>query len=153
MNVSFRCPKCDRSVRAVPGDGVVACPACGTEIQSPPDAWHESSLQRCLVCPSRELYVRKDFPQQWGLSIIIAGFVFSSIAWAYYQSLLSLGILIGTALLDAVLYWLVGNVVSCYRCHAEYRGLPDGKYSPFDLAVHERHRRQAARQSTVAAGR
>jgi hypothetical protein len=108
-------------------------------------------LERCLVCPSGELYVRKDFPQHWGLAIIIIGFVLSSIAWGYHRSLLSLAILIATAVLDALLYWLVGDVVACYRCHAEYRGVADrGKIRPFDLAVHERFRRQAARQNLTA---
>ncbi|GIW92018.1 MAG: hypothetical protein KatS3mg110_0059 [Pirellulaceae bacterium] len=151
MNITYRCPQCDRSVRVELSGGVVVCPACRAQIEPPPSAWRDGELERCLVCPSGELYVRKDFPQRWGLAIIVVGFLLSSVAWAYHRSLLSLGILIATALLDALLYWLVGDVVACYRCHAEYRGVAGrGRIRPFDLAVHERFRRQAARQTLSA---
>lgn len=157
MNVTFRCPSCERTVRSDNINARVACSACGTQIEPTPGSVQEGRLRGCLVCPSRDLFVRKDFPQHWGVAIIVVGFLLSSVAWAYYQSVLSLAILLVSAAADALLYLFVGNVVACYRCHAEYRGLENiDEYAQFDLAVHERYRQQAARmkeaQRLVAAG-
>jgi hypothetical protein len=90
--------------------------------------------------------VRKDFPQRLGLMIIVMGFVASSVALAWHQNVVSLAILIGTAALDAVLYLVTGNVLTCYRCHSEYRDVQGLEQHPlFRLDVHERYRQQAAR--------
>ena len=57
-----------------------------------------------------------------------------------------MGILFATALIDVVLYVVMGNVLECYRCHAQYRGLPSLEgHEGFNLEVHERYRQQAAR--------
>jgi hypothetical protein len=108
---------------------------------------------RCLACPSTELFVRKDFPQRLGVGIVVAGFVGSSVAWYQHQILLSYAILFATALIDVVLYLVMGNVLECYRCHAQYRGLPSHQdQAQFNLETHEKHRQQAARLKPAPAG-
>jgi len=99
-----------------------------------------------VVCPSKELYVRKDFSQKAGVTIVVLGFVLSSIAWYYRQPMLTYGILFATALIDVVLYVTVGNLLQCYRCHAQYRGLEKlDSHEPFNLETHERYRQQELR--------
>ena len=147
MHVTFRCPNCDATSRTdfeFAGEPVV-CSACETSLGSAEDT-AEGSLKQCLVCPSTELYVRKDFSQKAGVTIVVIGFVLSSIAWYYRQPMLTYGILFATALIDVVLYATVGNMLQCYRCHAQYRGLTTlDSHSPFNLETHERYRQQEIR--------
>ena len=72
--------------------------------------------------------------------------VTSSIAWGYHMQYLTYGILFTAALLDLGLYFSVGNLLQCYRCHAEYRGLEClDSGAAFSLETHERYRQQAIR--------
>lgn len=148
MGVTFRCPHCDRLVEQplAPLPEELSCPACAARWPVPAKALSDGKLRQCLVCPSRDLFVRKDFSQRLGLAIVVAGFALSSVFWYYRMPLWTYGVLFGTALLDVVLYLVVGNVLECYRCHAQYRGLPGLEdYAPFDLETHEKHRQQQAR--------
>jgi hypothetical protein len=106
----------------------------------------DGHFARCLICGCRELFVRSNFPQKLGVAIVVTGVVASSVAWYYHMRFVTLGILFATALIDVVLYLLVGTLSQCYRCHAEYRGLEDPEqHGAFDLETHERFRQQAAR--------
>lgn len=153
MNVTFLCRQCQRrEVLEVPlGAGSFACPDCGREYALPalrPGVEEEEPkrLEACAICGCEDLFVRKDFSQRWGLSIVVIGFIASSIAWAYHMQLTTYAILFATALIDVALYCLVGNVLQCYRCRAEYRRLEEiGAHDPFSLETHERYRQQAAR--------
>jgi hypothetical protein len=148
MNVTFACPNCDIAHRAdvLAGQPVIECGHCGQTIGIPEDAFDGQQLEQCLVCPSRDLFVRKDFPQRLGVALVALGIVGSSIAWAYSQLLLTFGILFATALIDVVLYLIVPNALMCYRCSAQYRGLAGlGNHGAFNLETHERYRQQAAR--------
>jgi DNA-directed RNA polymerase subunit RPC12/RpoP len=148
MNITYHCLDCgqvSRSPICSEGDPIV-CQHCGSRIDIPEDAVQPGGVRRCVICPSTELFVRKDFSQRLGVAIIVVGFIASSVAWAYHQSVLSLAILIGTALIDAALYLVTGNVLTCYRCHSEYRDVTEwGEHPKFELEVHERHRQQEAR--------
>ena len=150
MNITFACPHCDQSARlhfAAESD-VLECPHCRQQIRVPEDAWEDGRLQRCLLCPSTDLYVRKDFPQRLGVSLVVMGILGSSVAWAYTLIYWTFGILFATALADVILYSMVGDALMCYRCHAQYRGLAElSEHSAFNLETHERHRQQAARTS------
>jgi len=165
MRITHACPACDATVTI---DGIeslseLVCPACQATMPVPPDAFagdpQRPRLTRCLVCPSAELFVRKDFPQRVGLAIVVAGLAASCIAWANRELLLTFGILFGTALLDVVLFFLMPDCLSCYRCGARYRG--DGlttspatdQFGGFDLETHEKHRQLAARTRQIAADR
>jgi len=156
MNVTFACPRCEQPgrVELQPDAAVLVCPGCHQELAVPEGAMSEGKLSRCVVCPSTELFVRKDFPQHLGVAIVVVGIVASCVSWAYYMTYLTFAILFGTALLDVVLYAFVGEALMCYRCGAQYRGLSGiDEHEAFNLEIHERYRQQAARlQETVGAG-
>jgi hypothetical protein len=98
------------------------------------------------VCGGRELFVRKDFPQRLGVTIVLLGIGASCLAWSMQWIIATFGILFGTALADVVLYAVTGNVLECYQCHAQYRDIPGlNDHDAFNLEVHERYRQQAAR--------
>jgi DNA-directed RNA polymerase subunit RPC12/RpoP len=148
MNVTYRCPECEAVVRAKLANQptTLGCSHCGRQIAVPADAIGKGRITRCLVCPSTELFARKDFPQRLGVALVAMGFIGSSIAWAYYHVLWSFAILFGTALIDLVLYLVMGESLTCYRCHAQYRGFEEiERHGGFDLETHERYRQMAAR--------
>lgn len=105
-------------------------------------------LCRCLVCPSTDLFVRKDFPQRLGVGIVVLGITASCIAWGFHLLILTFAILFATALIDVVLYLIVPDALMCYRCGAQYR-LAGGmaRHGAFNLETHERYRQQAARMA------
>ena len=158
LTLTARCPYCQETFRtALQADTPVVCGHCQKELQPRCPDWllkesgeansaAESAPVRCLACPSTELFVRKDFPQQLGVAIVATGFLGSSIAWYFHQIIASYAILFVTAGIDVVLYLLMGNVLECYRCHAQYRGLSSLEgHEGFNLETHERYRQQAAR--------
>jgi hypothetical protein len=148
MNITYACPECGHGVRRAvePNDRVLECPDCRAAINLPTDAFEGQRLRRCLVCPSTDLFVRKDFPQRLGVGIVALGIVASSIAWAYSLVILTFAILFATALVDVVLYLIVPDALMCYRCGAQYRLAADiGRHGAFNLETYERHRQQAAR--------
>ncbi len=150
MNVTYACPKCDQADRAhFAGESQsLACTHCGQEFAIPPGALTGEQLSRCLVCPSTDLYIRKDFPQRLGVTLVAIGVLGSSVAWYYSAIYWTFGILFATALADVLLYSLVGNALMCYRCHAQYRGVQEMElHGAFDLETHERYRQLAARTS------
>jgi hypothetical protein len=148
MNVTFSCPGCHQAARiAVTAEtATLTCPHCARQLKVPDGAITADPLRRCLVCPSTDLFIRKDFPQRLGVSLVVLGFIGSSIAWAYYMVWLSFAILFATALVDLALYIVMGESLTCYRCHAQYRGFAEMPvHGGFDLETHERHRQMAAR--------
>ena len=148
MNVAFACPRCEQSVRVeVPeGAAAIACPACGGTLSVPAGAFHDGRLERCLVCPSEELFIRKDFSQRLGVSIVVLGFAVSCVTWYLYLPYWTFGVLFATALIDVLLFFAVPNFLNCYRCDAQYRGLAGlDNHDHFNLETHERYRQQAIR--------
>jgi hypothetical protein len=149
MNVTFSCPGCQQPVRSLltADTAELKCLHCGQQIKVPHDAVDGNGfIHRCVVCPSAELFLRKDFPQRLGVSLVVLGFVGSSIAWGYYLVWLSFAILFTTALIDLGLYIIMGESLTCYRCHAQYRGFRENPlHTGFDLETHERYRQMAAR--------
>lgn len=148
MEITFPCPRCEQTVQATwsPGQAQLPCSRCNLEFRVPEDAWSEHRLRRCLACPSHDLFIRKDFPQRIGVAIVVTGFVFSSIAWYFYEPLWAFAFLFATALIDVVLYLVMGDAINCYRCGAQYRGVPDiDQYQVFDLETHERYRQEKIR--------
>lgn len=150
MNITYACPACGEAVRAnfTAGDQVLCCTHCDGRLSIPAKAVDGNQVRRCLVCPSADLYVRKDFPQRIGVGLVAVGIVGSSIAWAYANVLATFGILFATALADLALFAVVGNCLMCYRCHAQYRGVEQmDVHGAFDLETHERYRQMAARMN------
>lgn len=153
MNVTFACPECDTTSR-VPllGTDRVSCSAC--EWSRPLDSRvaDTQGVEQCVVCGCQELFLRKNFSQRLGVTIVVLAAVASSITWAYHLQYVTYGILFAAALLDLVLYFCVGNLLQCYRCHAEYRGLAGLESGePFSLETHERYRQQAIRTAEAQA--
>ncbi|MEM8944217.1 MAG: hypothetical protein AAGD11_03465 [Planctomycetota bacterium] len=153
MNVTYACPACDEGVRSHfdADTTTLDCPHCQGKITIDAGAVEGNRVKRCLVCPSTDLFVRKDFPQRLGVGLVIVGIVGSSIAWYYSDVLWTFGILFATALVDVLLYMLVGDALMCYRCQAQYRGVEEmDSHGQFDLDTHERYRQLAARMENVA---
>ncbi len=148
MKITFACSQCHATnQQTFTSDTVeLTCPSCGTLVRLTEGAVRGNRVDACLVCPSRELFVRKDFPQRLGVAIVVVGFGLSSVAWYYHWILLTYGILFLTALIDVALFLWMGDVLECYRCHAQYRDVENlTEHTPFDLEVHEKHRQQQAR--------
>ncbi len=73
--------------------------------------------------------------------------ILSCTAWAFYQPLLALGILMAAALIDMILYSFMGDMLVCYRCGARHRRTAmDEQHARFDLETAERYRQQDLRQ-------
>jgi len=148
MNITFSCPHCEAANRCEisTAEPQLVCEGCSKELNPPADAIIDVQVRRCLVCPSTDLFVRKDFPQRLGVVLVTIGLVASSVAWAYSQLYLTFAILFGTALIDVALYLVVPNALMCYRCGAMYRGAADiDAHGSFNLETHERHRQQKIR--------
>ena len=147
MRITYACPACHAttSIDGIESLDSLECAACHAVLALPPDAFAGRGddagpprLQRCLICPSLELFVRKNFPQRLGVAIVVAGILF------------------GTALLDVVLFLFMPNCLSCYRCGARYSGegvanqhgdpaAGSHQFEAFDLETHEKHRQLVAR--------
>jgi hypothetical protein len=155
MRITYACPACDATVAldAIESLPRLECPACRAALDVPADgiaAGPPPKLRRCLVCPSTELFARKDFPQRLGLWIVVAGLAASCVAWAFRELVLTFAILFGTALVDVVLYLFMPDCLSCYRCGARYRGEGiTNAFGGFDLETHEKHRQQLARMRSA----
>jgi hypothetical protein len=148
MNLTYKCSACGRATRepVTAESRALDCPHCHQQLAIPTGAIEGQQIDRCLVCPSRDLYARKDFPQRLGVALVIIGFVGSSIAWANYHVLWTFAILFATALVDLVLYIVMGESLTCYRCSAQYRGFEEiERHGGFDLETHERYRQMSAR--------
>src|SRR5262245_56055532 len=150
MNVTFACPQCEQTAQArLPAEtpradtpaadtDAVVCPHCRARLATPRGAFDGGQLRRCVVCPSTDLYVRKDFPQRLGVTLVVIGFVASCVTWHYYAIYWTFGILFATALVDVLLYVICGEALQCYRCGAIYRDVPGiDEHAPFSLDVHE----------------
>src|SRR5437763_16915670 len=96
-------------------------------------------LSQCPACGCRDLFIRKDFPQKLGLSIVIvAALAFLILAASRSNFYLAAAILIVAVLIDAVLYTIVPKITVCYRCRAEFREAPiNPEHRGFELAVAE----------------
>jgi len=124
----------------------MACSHCGGVLDVATDALPDGHLAYCLICHSKDLFVRKDFPQRLGILLVVIGFIASGIAWFYYKIALTFGILIATAGIDVLLYLFVGDALECYRCHALFRRVTiDDQHGAFNLETHERYRQLTAR--------
>lgn len=92
----------------------------------------------CEKCANTELYRRKDFPRAIGIAVIVVAAILVFWTETYWP-------LAAAALVDLLLFGLLPEVVVCYRCGAEHRGV---RFEPrpaiFDIAVADRHKFGAA---------
>lgn len=153
MQITYRCPECGRDNRVDEIDQreSVVCGGCGHAIAIPSGAIEAGHVRRCVVCPSHELFVRKDFPQKLGVGIVVVGLAASCVAWGFAYRFWTYGILFATAAIDAVLYLVFTDCLTCYRCGARYRGPGvTQRHEPFNLETHEKHRQMTARSGAAS---
>lgn len=94
------------------------------------------AVKMCLACGCGHLYVEKDFNATLGCLIIVTTAALFLIFSTYQAALL---FLLGAALVDFVVYILVGKRAICYRCLAEYRGFPmHPEHGPYELGIASR---------------
>jgi hypothetical protein len=153
VNVRISCPRCESTFgTALPVSGPCECPACANLYEfAHPSAAPE--LPACAACGNHELYKKKDFPHNLGMAILVAGFVGFLYFCYYYQITFAFTVLIGTLAFDTVLYFVVGDVISCYRCGAEHRGVKaNDAHQPHEMVIEERYRQQRIREQELGRG-
>ena len=134
MTVVFGCPGCGKGIEGAPG-AEVTC-RCGVKATLRPAP---GELTECLACGCPDLYRHRDFNQKLGILVIALG----AIAWIWTRSFWPM---VGAAAFDVLLYYLINDVVICYRCKAHHRDLPGMvKIAAFDLEKHEHYRFQKTR--------
>lgn len=102
----------------------------------------EGHLRRCPVCGCRDLFVRKDFPQITGLTIVALATIVSMALFGAGAVIAAWGVLAAMVVLDAVIYAFTGKTLVCYRCRSEFRRLPIAReIKAWDLSVGEKYRR------------
>ena len=99
-------------------------------------------LANCPQCGCRNLFIRKDFPQKIGLSIVVvAGVAFLALAASRQHFYIGVWVLLGAVVVDALLYWFVPKITVCYKCRSEFRDVPiNPEHEGFELAVGEKYR-------------
>jgi hypothetical protein len=141
--------KTTRGADATPLASVWICPECRHEltVQPGPSADH---LETCAICGNHEFYKKKDFPHWLGLTILTTACLAFIGFHAFYWNWVAWSILIGSALVDGIMYLTVKDVIVCYRCEAQYRGLSrDTNHQPFELGIHERYRQERIRREQL----
>ena len=98
-------------------------------------------IEQCPQCGCHDLFIRKDFPQKLGLSlVVVAGIAFMVLA-AWRDTFFIGAVILGaSAMVDAMIYMLVGRLTVCYRCRAEFRGPINPAHQGFELATNEKYR-------------
>jgi len=115
--------------------------------------WYESLQEKgiweaCPVCDSRDAYLVKNVPKRLFLGILIAvltlAFYLLSVNWY-----LGMGVLFSLAAIDFLLYQILSNVVVCYTCQSEFRGIDktNTNLKPYDPHVGERYRQKEVAQN------
>ena len=86
--------------------------------------------------------MRKDFPQKPGMAIVVlAAGAFLVLAARAHTFYLGVWILVAAVLVDVILYAIVPRITVCYRCRAEFRGVPvNPQHHGFELAIAEKYR-------------
>ncbi len=104
----------------------------------------ESCISACPNCGCKDLFIRKDFPQKLGLSIVvIAAVAFLVLAASRQKFYVGVMVLIVAMLIDAVLYWFVPKITVCYKCRSEFRDVPvNPAHEGFELAMGEKYRQR-----------
>lgn len=124
IRVESVCGEClKRTPLPLSGADKLRCRRCGGEREVRPSATllERKVVDVCALCGCGYLYVEKDFPAWMGLGVMIAG-VAGFLLLAERNIALALGVLMGVAALDGLLYRFVPFRTVCYRCLATYRG-------------------------------
>ena len=148
LKVTFACPNCELpTATPVEQPSDWQCTGCDHRLHlNAPDA----ALTSCVVCGNHELYKKKDFPHWLGMAILLVALLLSTITYYSYEKWWSWSFLIGSAIIDGVMFLTVGDVVVCYRCEAHYRGgTARDAHQPFEITIGERYRQERMRQERM----
>ncbi len=150
--LTFCCPRCERTSRVQVGPGEsVRCASCGWQRAASSGDFSQGKPARCLVCGCNDLWRQKDFSARVGLLMVGTAILCSTIAYAFWQPVLALAILMAFALVDALFFLFMPDVSVCYRCAARHGGSePAGTHESFDLEVAERYRQERLRRQTLS---
>lgn len=148
LDVFFACPECEHpATLALQEQCSWQCLKCAHPVQV---ERVDPALATCPLCGGHELYKKKNFPHWLGLTILTVACVASVFTYNWYEKWLTWAILLGSALIDGILYLCVGDAMVCYRCGAHYRGFQAGaEHKPFELTIAERYRQERLRRSSV----
>jgi hypothetical protein len=114
----------------------------------------DGALSSCAMCGETELYRKKDFPHWLGMMLLVVACLGFFIANYLYEQWLAWGILLGSALIDGLLYLAVGDVIVCYRCDAHHRRFPaNPAHLPYELTIGERYRQEKLRHEQMQSER
>jgi hypothetical protein len=149
VNIRFPCPVCETPGRLdAERPGAWHCPACDHAVHLAEPV--ERSLPCCALCGTRELYRKKDFPHALGMAVLVGAFLASTVTYFLYLKTLTWIFLLGSAAFDGLLYLWVKDVIVCYRCGAQYRGVAvNVEHKPFELTIHERYRQERLRREQI----
>jgi len=153
MQIIYQCPRCEArsEIRPEPETAAILCTQCGWTRDGGEDDFRDGYLCRCRVCGCDDLWRQKDFPPALGLMFVGMGIVFSSIAWAWHYPEWAIGILMGFALIDMLLYTFMGDMLVCYRCRARHRRTAmQDEHPAFDLELSERYVQMQKRQDQAS---
>ena len=135
--IQFSCRGCEAEITLAAEplkEGV--CPSCGKpqELRFPQSLIDSNTVSKCVACGHEDLYIQKDFNRQLGLIIVGIGVLSSTYFFNHREPFYAMASLVVTALVDLIIYSLVGFVTVCYSCHAVYRGFNrNPQHEPFDL--------------------
>jgi hypothetical protein len=154
MIVRFACPTCERAGRLDPHqDRAWECSACDHRLQPSASENADGSLTACAICGNAELYKKKGFPHWLGMTILAVACLAFLVLNLIYQQWWGLLVLLGSAVVDGLLYLWVPDVVVCYRCGAHHSGLRSTEgFQPFELVSGERYRQARIRREQRRSG-
>jgi hypothetical protein len=148
MIVRFACPTCERPGRLDTSQGAAwCCPACDHLVQLTAPENSNTPLACCALCGAADLYKKKGFPHWLGMTILAAACLAFLVLNLIYEQWWGWLVLLGSAVIDGLLYLWVADVVVCYRCGAHYSVLQATQaYAPFELVIAERYRQERIRR-------
>lgn len=98
-------------------------------------------LHRCVVCGCREIFKRYDFPQRFGLALVLIAIIACVVLLIEGQVLWAMGVLLGTVVIDRIVYVFTRECLVCYRCRSEFRDVKiDESHESWDLSIGEKYR-------------
>lgn len=126
MTARHYCPDC-LTAREFAGTeaGDFACAKCGKSFTASFDGViGKDGLERCAFCGNRAFFLQKDFDQRlgclfMGISLALALFIGWKAGWIWFTPAL-----LASVVVDWVVAARIKPVTICYRCDAEYRGMP-----------------------------
>lgn len=151
MKLRYSCADCDAINNTKwPGPAVRTCVGCG-KTENAADVLRDGKLTCCAACGNEQLYRQKDFPQWLGMGLLATACALFYVFAITYQYAIAWRILLGSAALDGLIYFIVGDVVVCYRCGAQHRGIPSRVFDPHEIAIAERYRQERIRKEQMQA--